>query len=294
LIVRRLPHILVGLTLVALYTPTLASLGRAWWTDTYAAHGLFVPFFSLFLGWREWGSIRTTGRGHPTGLLLITGAVALLGAGTWQNSLFVQGLAVAPVLAGLVAWILGLQALRVLAFPIAFLLFMAPLPRSAVEAVTLKLQLFAAGFAASSLRLLDIPVYQSGVLIELPSITLEVAEICNGLRFLTALLVLTTAFAHLTQRTIFRKLVLALSAIPIAIFANATRVAVIAVATQYIGPEAASGTIHNFLGKLVWALTLVPLAGLGVFLAMTGPGSRPWRGTAPEPSAADSPRRKEA
>src|SRR5438132_741375 len=78
-------------------------------------------------------------------------------------------------------------------------------------AVTLKVQLFAAAFAVGMLRLLDLPVYQRGVVIELPAMTLQVAEACNGLRFLMALLVLTAAFAQVTQRSVPRKIALVAS-----------------------------------------------------------------------------------
>ncbi len=97
--------------------------------------------------------------------------------------------------------------------------------------------------------------------------TLKVAEACNGLRFLMALLVLTAAFAQITQRTVGRKTALIAAAIPVAILANAMRVAAIVVGVHYLGPEAASGTIHNWIGKGVWGLTLVPLVGLGFLLA---------------------------
>ena len=66
------------------------------------------------------------------------------------------------------------------------------------------------------------------------------------------------------------------SAVPIAILANAARVAAIAVAVQYAGPQAASGAIHHAIGKVTWALTLVPLAGLGLLLrrGQTGTGGK--------------------
>ena len=90
------------------------------------------------------------------------------------------------------------------------------------------------------------------------------AEVCNGLRFLTAILVLTIAFAHITQRSLGRKLVLVASAVPVAIVANAVRVTAIALAVHYWGPEAASGWIHHAIGKGVWALTLLPADRAGV------------------------------
>jgi len=209
---------------------------------------------------------------RPVATSLLTAAIILAGLGllalgALADSVLLQGASVAVTLAGLVAWTFGLRCLRAAAFPIAFLLLMTPLPRAVIAAVTLQVQLFAAAFAVGVLWLLDVPVYQSGVTIELPSMTLQVAEACNGLRFLMALLVLTAAFAQITQRTVADKAALVVAAIPIAIVANAMRVAAIVVGVQYVGPEAASGTIHNWIGKGMWGLTLVPLIGLGFLLA---------------------------
>jgi exosortase len=185
------------------------------------------------------------------------------------------GVAVAVAVAGAVLWLFGARCLRAAAFPVAFLVMMAPLPRPVIAAVTLQLQTFAAGFAASALRLVGIPVYQAGVYLELPAMTLQVAEVCNGLRFLLALIVLTAAFAEVMLPSRQRKVVLVASAVPIAILANAVRVAAIAMAVQYIGPEAASGTIHNMIGKGVWAITLIPLIALGFWLSRTAPRRAP-------------------
>src|SRR5207244_3654782 len=90
-----------------------------------------------------------------------------------------------------------------------------------------------AAIVLAGLGLLEVPVYQSGVTIELPSMTLKVAEACNGLRFLMALLVLTAAFAQITQRTVVDRAALVVAAVPIAIVANAMRVAAIVVGVQY-------------------------------------------------------------
>jgi exosortase len=172
--------------------------------------------------------------------------------------------------AGLVLWAVGPRALRVAAFPVAFLALISPLPRAFVAAVTSDLQLFAAWFAGGALDLLGVPSYLEGDVLQLPTITLRVAEVCNGLRFLTAILVLTLAFAQITQRTLGRKLALVAAAAPVAIVANAVRVTAIALATQYWGPAAASGWIHHMIGKGVWALTLLPLIALGWWLGRRG------------------------
>ena len=106
-----------------------------------------------------------------------------------------------------------------------------------------------------------------GFQIELATMKLQVAEVCNGLRFLLAILVLTAAFGHVLLPSWQRKTILVVSAGVIAIIANAFRVAAIGIGVHYIGPEAASGTVHNWIGKGVWAMTLIPLALLTIGLA---------------------------
>jgi len=257
-----------AVALAALYAPLAIRLLHLWRTDTYAGHGMFVPLFSAVIAWTERERLRkAVGPSHPIGAVIVLVGVSLLALGSLAESVLLQDASVAVTIAGLVAWTFGLRCLRAAVFPIAFLLLMAPLPRAVVATVTLQVQLFAAAFAVAILRMLDLSVYQAGVTIELPSMTLQVAEACNGLRFLMALLVLTAAFAQITQRTVAAKTTLVVAAIPIAIVANAMRVAAIVLGVQYVGPEAASGTLHNWIGKGMWGLTLVPLIGLGFLLA---------------------------
>lgn len=273
---RFVLHLLLIAVLGVLYLPTIRELIVVWRTDTYAGHGMFVPAFSAVLLWLERERLRAAaGHGHAAGFVIVAAAVGLLALGRVSSSLLLQGLSVAVLVAGLAVFAFGPRLLRAAAFPIALLVFMAPLPREAVGAVTEDIQAFVAGFAAGALDLIGIPVYREGMLLHLPRTSLEVAEICNGLRFLMALLVLTLAFAYVTQRTIPRRAVLVASAVPIAILANAVRVAAISLAVYYIGPQAASGFIHDWIGKGVWVLTLLPLIGLAILLRWTTPPGGP-------------------
>jgi exosortase len=271
----RLTVLAVALAVAALYVPLARWMVGEWRTNPYAGHGMFVPAISLVILWGERDRLRAAvGPGARGGLLVVAAGLGLLGLSHALGSLLLGGLSVAMAVAGLVLWALGPRALRVAAFPIAFLALMSPLPRAFVAAVTHDLQLFAAGFAGSVLDVLGVPFYLEGDLIQLPSITLRVAEVCNGLRFLTAILVLTIAFAHITQRTLGRQLALVAAAVPVAIVANAIRVTAIALATQYWGPQAASGWVHHGIGKGVWALTLLPLIALGWWLGRGGGARR--------------------
>jgi len=258
--------------LAALYAPVMLRMASVWWHDSYAGHGMFVPLFSAHFVWIDRARIRAAlGAREPRGLLVIVAGLLLLALGRWEASLLVQGVSFVVTLGGVVLWLGGARTLRALAFPLSFMFLMVPLPRGIVAVTTLHLQLFAARFAGQVLSLLDVPFMQRGVVIELPSLTLEVAEVCNGLRFLSALVVLTLAFAYVTQRTVARTAILTLMAVPVAIVANAVRVTGITLGVHYIGPEAASGFIHNYIGKGVWALTILVLVGIGVVLRRTTP-----------------------
>lgn len=261
-------HVGMIVVLSGLYAPVLMEMAPLWWHDSYAGHGMFVPLFSAFVAWMERDRLRAAaGSGSATGLILVLVGLGFLALGHGAESLLVQGLSVPVTVAGVVWSMWGRPCLRCAAFPVWFLALMVPPPHAAAAAVTLALQLFAASFAAVTLRALDIQVYQTGVTIELPNMTLQVAEVCNGIRFLMALLVLTAAFAQVTQRTVLRKIILTASAVPAAILSNAARVAAIAVGVYVIGPEAARGTIHDWIGKSVHLLTLIPLVGLGFLLS---------------------------
>ncbi len=265
---RRVLYVLVGLALAALYASMFLNMARAWMEDTYAGHGVFVPLFSAVIAWIERERIRAAlGRGKRVGLAIVALALCLLAVGYRLEALVVQGLSFSLAIAGVVICLAGRDALRASVFPVFFLTLMAPLPQSVVAAVTLDVQIFAASFAAWALRMFDMPVYQTATLIELPQMTLRVVEACNGLRFLLALVVLTSAFSRVILTGLSSRLALVAVAVPWAVVANAMRIAAIAFAVQLWGPEAASGTIHNWIGKGVWGLTILPLLGFGFWLS---------------------------
>lgn len=270
----RVLRALLLLPVAVLYVPVARGLAHVWATDPYAGHGPFVPAFAAVMLWADRDRLRAAASGGSRlGLLLIGAGAALLGGGMRLESLVTQTISLVVVVAGSVVWLFGLRALRGAAVPVVFLAFMVPLPREVVALVTLQIQGFVAWFAATALDAMGIPVYHAGVLLHLPNLTLEVAEVCNGLRFLTALVVMTMAFAYISQPTLLRRIVLVLAAVPTAVLANGVRVAGIAVAVYYVGPHAASGFIHDYIGKTVWAVTVGTLIALGLLLRRTGTSS---------------------
>ena len=206
----------------------------------------------------------------------------MLVVGSVGAELFLQRSSFIVVLAGLVWLILGTAFLRELAFPLAFLVFMIPLPAIVMNAVAFPLQLFAAQTATFCMQAAGIPVLREGNVITLAATTLEVAEACSGIRSLQALLALGAVYGYFTQKAAWKKWALVLLSVPIAIAANAFRVAGTGFLAHYWGSEMAQGFYHGFAGWIVFVVAFALLLGCGAVLAKVpdgggrggGPGDR--------------------
>ncbi len=201
--------------------------------------------------------------------MLLALGLALAVLGHVSQSLTAHALAIVVATTGVALFLAGPNWVRQAAFPLGFLLFMLPLPRAFVEVVTLDLQQFVAGFASAALALGGVSVYQDGLLLHLPGITLHVDRGCNGVRFLTVLFVVVTAFAHLHLTRGVQRLIVIAVAIPAAILANAFRVTAIVAATQFVGPHAASGWIHDYIGRSLWVAAIAAMFAFTILLGRT-------------------------
>ena len=147
---------------------------------------------------------------------------------------------------------------RVLAFPLAFLFLMVPLPQSLVNVIAFPLQLIAADLAVNALHLFGMPVLREGNILHLPRMPLFVAEACSGLRSLMALGTLGILFAYFFRKSWAERIVLIASTIPIAIIVNAFRVALTAVLSYY-KPEWAEGAMHTTEGFITFGMAFALL-----------------------------------
>lgn len=259
-----------------LYLPVLRDLGYVWWTDPNYSHGILIPFIAGYLIWRRrktlaeaavksslWGeAILVAG----LCLRLLGDLVDTVGAGT--GGLFVKGISLMVVLAGLVLSLLGTDFFKRLVLPLGYLLFMLPLPAGAFALMTLSLQTWATAMTASALNLIGIPALREGNLIALPSMTLGVVEACSGIRSLFSLLALAGAIALLffPPQQWWRQLLLVSSAVPIAVAANALRITATGVLAHFGGSEVASGFYHDLSGWVAFLAAFLLLCSEGFLL----------------------------
>jgi exosortase len=258
----------VGLATVGtgfvLYWPVLTKLVHDWLHDDNYSHGiLIVPLAAFFVWERRQRLARTPASPRAWGLGVVAFGLLMLLAGQLGAELFLGRASLLFVLAGAVVFLRGTGALKVLAFPLAFLVLMIPLPAIIFNQVAFPLQLLASRAGEAALSLAGIPVLREGNVIVLAHITLEVAEACSGIRALVSLLTLGIVYGYFTDGRASVRVLIALATIPIAIVANAARVAGTGIAAQYFGEGAAHGFFHTFSGWLVFVAAFAMLVVVG-------------------------------
>ena len=228
---------------------------------------LLVPFISGYLLYIERGRCPAMYRSSIAGTVAMGGiGIAALAAGIgWRGSLNINdGLAlmalsfVSFVVAGGFLF-LGSKWMASEAFPVAFLLFMIPLPDAAVNWLERASVLASAEAAALYFSLTGTPVTREGTVFVLPGIVIQVAQQCSGIRSSWVLFISSLLASHLFLRTWWRKTVLVAFVIPLGILRNGFRIAVVGLLCVNVGPHMIDSPIHHHGGPLFFALSLIPL-----------------------------------
>src|SRR5258706_2489439 len=248
---------LLAALLVLLYHDIVRLLVRDWLNDPNFSHGFFVPLFSAFVIWEQRDRLKQIPmRPAAFGLVIMAGALfTLVVCGLWAE-LFLSRTSLILLLCGMVIYYLGWAHLRAMAFPLAFLIFMVPLPSIVMNEITFPLQFLASKLASGLLSLIAVPVLREGNVINLPAMSLEVAEACSGIRSLSSLIVLAIIYGHFMESRRWARLVLMASAVPIAVIANALRILGTGACVQYWDPDKAEGFFHTFSGWLVFMVAV--------------------------------------
>lgn len=255
------------LLLLACYASTLHGMFQQWMSDEDMGHGALVPLVVLWIVWRErkrWRSLPL----EPSawGLALLGAGAAMHLAGTLGVGLFASSVAFLLSAAGAVVCLGGLRLLRSWAFPFLLALFMLPKLAIVYNQVTLPLQLAASKLATGLLTTAGIGVIREGNILDVHGHRVAVAEACNGIRYLLPLGFVAVFFAYLVDPKPWMRVAVLAVTIPLAILANAARVA----ASAWV-PAFDSGTPHELLGVAIFGVSLALLLALrGVFNALYG------------------------
>jgi exosortase len=261
---RLIAHVAIVLaSLTLLYWNVIVKLVNDWSTDDNYSHGFLIVPLALYLAWeRRHQVLALSLKPSPLGLLIVVASIAVLAAGTLGAELFLARISMIGVLVGAIVFLAGWQHLRVLVFPVAFLLLMVPMPAIIFNQITFPLQLLASQAGEFGLSALNIPVLREGNIIVLAHTKLEVVEACSGIRSLVSLLTLGIVYSYFVDDRAPVRWAISLSAIPVAIVSNAMRIAGTGVAAHYYGVEAAEGFFHSFSGWVVFVVAFAAILGV--------------------------------
>lgn len=277
----RLHLLMLLVVLAGLYWRIIPPMVADWYRDENYSHGFIVPLVSAYFIYVSRDELLKA-RVVPDnrGLAVIVLALAQLTLGWLGTEYFTMRSSLVVLLAGLVIYLFGSPVLRLLRLPLSYLFFMVPIPYIVYDAVAFPLKLLVSRVSVAALQMMGVVAVREGNIIMFPSVTLEVADACSGMRSLISLAALAVAYAFFMNMTPFRRLVLILSSIPIALVANALRVIGTGVLAQFWGARAAEGFFHEFAGLAVFALAMALLVALGGLLRTKdrgddGKGGRP-------------------
>jgi len=251
---------IVAAAMLLVYAPVCLSLARQWASDENASHGFIIVPCAFYFAWRDRRALAALPiRPSMWGLFVALGSLAVFAAGRIGAELFLSRVSIVGVIAGTVLFLFGFPLLRRLAFPIGLLVLMVPLPAVILNQIAFPLQLLASRTGEAVLSAAGVPVLREGNILVLPSATLEVAQACSGIRSLVSLFALAVLLGKFSEPGRGARIALALLSVPIAIAANAARVAGTGLAAEWISPRAAQGFFHEFSG---WVMFLVAFSGL--------------------------------
>jgi exosortase D (VPLPA-CTERM-specific) len=255
----------------------MEALVAAWSVPEYS-HGPIIPLISLFLFLREMRAVppsaapvRDRWAGAP--VILVGVAIGLLGALSRIPDLVMYGLIV--WCAGMVLSCFGLRRGALFWPAVLHLVFMLPLPQFVYWQVSITLQMISSEIGVWLIRLVDIPVYLDGNIIDLGVYKLQVAEACSGLRYLFPMLSFSYVFAVLYQGPWWHKVIMLAMAAPITVAMNSFRIGMIGVLVNSYGIEHAEGFLHTFEGWVIFLACVLILFGTATLLQRLSPSPRP-------------------
>jgi len=250
------------------YWPTIMWMWDRWFArDSYYSHGILVPFVVVYLIWQMRDELKLIKREQsPWGLRLIIVGVILYLASAALRIYFSSGFSMLIVFFGMILHFYGEKIFRKIAFPLAFLAFMIPLPMVIIKNISFKLKILAAEIATVMLNGMRIPAIREGSMIKMRSAYVVVDDVCSGLRSLISLTALGAIFAYWMTGSTFKKVLLFLSTIPIAIITNVCRVILLSGISEIWGSQYATGFIHDATGFMVFGLAFILLFAVGKLL----------------------------
>ncbi len=266
-------HVIIAAILVVMYQRSVWEMYRVWnMSDSLYSHGILVPFISLGVIWIKRKEILAAPRDvSAAGYAWLVMGMAMLILGDFLGFRFVGQFSLIPVLTGVSILFLGKTPTKRMWFPLAFLLFMVPIPPSLTTSITFEIKIIAAENAVRLARLLTLPMVREGSWIHFNGDKLLIGDVCGGLRSLISLMAVGALVTYFSKTSTWARVVLIVMTVPIAIIANIVRIFLLCVVGYFYGSDVAAGRVHDVSGIAIFVVAFALFFGLEAQLRRWAP-----------------------
>ena len=249
-----------GLLLLGVYFSTFSWLITHDWPRDDYTYCYLIPLIALYLIWEK----RKTLAYLPSvpswhSLIVLLFGLGLFWIGELGGEYFTLYMSFWLVVIAL-CWIhLGWQKLKVIGFALIIMLAMFPLPNFLYSKISVKLQLISTQLGVAILHLTGMSAFREGNVIDLGFTQLQVVDACSGLRYVIPLMILGLLLAYFFRAAFWKRAVVFISTIPLAILTNSMRIAITGMLYKYWGAKAAQGFFHGFSALFIFLFSLAIL-----------------------------------
>ena len=270
-------HAIIWLLVGLLYYPVFKALYSARWETLDYSHAYFILPVAIFMGWHALMSAREGGRRTakntttvfarysvlrtPYAVLFAFGLLTFV-FGWRQDYLSVSTFSLLLVLSGLIGWLYGTGTVRILAFPIIYLLLLVPPPMGIIDSITLPMRYGVSIVTEHLVGLFGYPITRDGLMLQISGHEVFLGEACSGFRSLITLSSLGLAYIFLSKVRASRKIVMTAAILPLALLGNLVRVIGVVIATYYWGETRGQQFFHDASGFVMFVVMLAGLLGI--------------------------------
>jgi exosortase len=252
----------LAISFIAGWRTLLRVLTLARSDDAYTHILLILPIV-LGLMYLEWPAISEWKPNWKAGLFFLLAALATAVFVKWKSGALDPDVELSISMLAMVLWwvgdfvgCFGTRVSKSVAFPLAFLLWLVPLPTFLLDAVVSFLQLGSAYTSELLFKSVGVPVVQDGIRLTIPSLTVEVAQECSSIRSSLFLLVMTMVLAQLFLRSPWRKALVIAAVVPLSLAKNGLRIFTIAMLGTRVDPGFLNGKLHRNGGPIFLTIAL--------------------------------------
>jgi exosortase len=260
----RVALAVLAVLFVVLYAPTVSWLFGRWTMSVWQhAHGLLIPPVVAYFAYQELKPLAGLPRtSSPWGFVFLVPALLLHALDAGIHTQLLSAAALILALPGLSLLLLGAPRTRAIAFPLVFLVFALPIPLAFTEQIHWQLRQIVTAGTAAIIAALGFPIFVEGTTLHMANGAVQVADACSGFSTLYAAAAVACLTAY-SATSPARKVLVLLSAAPLAIGANLLRVSALVLLVHWKGDAILNTFLHPLSGLLTFALALPVIFWLG-------------------------------